>query len=318
MNLTGPIAAIIANNAAAHALLDGRVYAALAPQNPAYPLAVVTHVGNDPKNNKNTPSPSDYDVVQIDVYGTTLAQCAEAAEAVRRALDYFRGNVVYQEVNHPVETIMFRTWRHNIEEEPRVHRYICEYMVIIAREDIGTVSPNPVGLPFWPLLAPDGGEEAPSYAFLNSPKTGLFLLPGRFSALNLRLQAASRVGLPGVGIVANAGSSDTANGGSLTYRGGDSDNANGGNIDFIGGLSRGTNPLVRGGNITFSGGSAPEGIGGDVRFAPGNGGSLIFFPLYVPTSSSDPRGERGSFALDDNYIYFKSDTQWKRVALSTF
>jgi hypothetical protein len=39
---------------------------------------------------------------------------------------------------------------------------------------------------------------------------------------------------------------------------------------------------------------------------------------YTPSSSSDANGNRGDIAVDDNYLYYKTSTGWKRVALSTF
>lgn len=39
---------------------------------------------------------------------------------------------------------------------------------------------------------------------------------------------------------------------------------------------------------------------------------------YTPTSSSDPNGNIGDIAWDDNYIYVKTSTGWKRALLSEF
>ena len=39
---------------------------------------------------------------------------------------------------------------------------------------------------------------------------------------------------------------------------------------------------------------------------------------YTPTGSADANGAAGDVSVDDNYIYFKASTGWKRVALSTF
>lgn len=39
---------------------------------------------------------------------------------------------------------------------------------------------------------------------------------------------------------------------------------------------------------------------------------------YTPTSSADANGNQGNFVADDNYIYYKASTGWKRAALSTF
>lgn len=39
---------------------------------------------------------------------------------------------------------------------------------------------------------------------------------------------------------------------------------------------------------------------------------------YTPTSSSDPNGAEGDVSWDDNYMYIKTSSGWKRSALSTF
>jgi hypothetical protein len=39
---------------------------------------------------------------------------------------------------------------------------------------------------------------------------------------------------------------------------------------------------------------------------------------YTPTSSADTNGTTGDIAKDDNYIYLKTSTGWKRAALTTF
>ncbi len=39
---------------------------------------------------------------------------------------------------------------------------------------------------------------------------------------------------------------------------------------------------------------------------------------YTPTSSADGNGSTGDFAWDDNYVYVKVSTGWKRSALSAF
>lgn len=173
----------------------------------------------------------------------------------------------------------------------------------------------------WPLLAPDGSITAPPYSFSNSTETGLWLRPARFSALDLVMNGATRSGLPGVGISATAGGSDSGNGGNVSFQGGESSTGNGGGLIFAGGFVSGSDPTKRGGDILFSGGGSPLGIGGDIIFQPGNGtigGTLILRDFYTPTSSADSRGERGSFTTDDNYIYIKTDTGWKRASLSAF
>lgn len=171
----------------------------------------------------------------------------------------------------------------------------------------------------WPLRAPDGLDTVPSYSFQNSPQTGLFLLPGRFSALDLGLQGGYRATLPGVGISAIAGGSDTGNGGRVSFLGGASVGGNGGSLDFQGGAVTGSDPTKKGGNVAFAAGSAPDGIGGDVTFQPGSGlakGTIIMRSFYTPASTADALGERGSFSTDDNYLYTKTEAGWKRAQLT--
>lgn len=46
--------------------------------------------------------------------------------------------------------------------------------------------------------------------------------------------------------------------------------------------------------------------------------SLISTQTIMPTSSADPSGQQGEIRADDNYIYFKTSTGWKRASLTTF
>jgi hypothetical protein len=39
---------------------------------------------------------------------------------------------------------------------------------------------------------------------------------------------------------------------------------------------------------------------------------------YTPASSTDTNGNIGDFAWDDNYLYVKTTSGWKRTTLSTF
>ena len=39
---------------------------------------------------------------------------------------------------------------------------------------------------------------------------------------------------------------------------------------------------------------------------------------YTPIGSADPTGQVGDITTDDNYIYVKTSTGWKRTALETW
>jgi len=88
MNVSGPIKALIAANAPAHAIFAGRIYPAVLEQETAYPAAAINTGSVRPTNSKTNASSLDRVSVQIDIYGTTYAATDEAAVALRTALDY--------------------------------------------------------------------------------------------------------------------------------------------------------------------------------------------------------------------------------------
>jgi hypothetical protein len=88
MNVTGPIKTLIAANGTANGLFAGRVYPGVLEQETAYPAAAMNVVNMNPNNSKTTASTLDKVTLQIDIYGTTLATTADAAAAIRGAIDY--------------------------------------------------------------------------------------------------------------------------------------------------------------------------------------------------------------------------------------
>lgn len=47
-------------------------------------------------------------------------------------------------------------------------------------------------------------------------------------------------------------------------------------------------------------------------------GDRIIFPVYTPSSTADSFGNQGNITRDENYIYVKTESGWKRASLSTF
>lgn len=88
MNVTGPIKTLIAANGTANGLLAGRVYPGVLEQNSTYPAAALNVVSTRPMNSKTTASTLDRVTLQVDVYGETYATTADAAAAIRTAIDY--------------------------------------------------------------------------------------------------------------------------------------------------------------------------------------------------------------------------------------
>lgn len=133
MNIPAPIIGILAANSAANALLGGRVYPLLAPQGTAFPCVVVNTSGVTPENTKNGPALLDNVRVQVDAYAPTYAAANDTAEAVRVAMDYYRGMVSYQSVLYPVDSMFYVSQTDMMETEREVYRVMCEYKMRIPR-----------------------------------------------------------------------------------------------------------------------------------------------------------------------------------------
>jgi hypothetical protein len=170
MNISAPLKGIITNDTNAFALVSDRVFPTLAPQRTAFPLIVITTVNVAPEGTKNAPSKIDNVAVQIDCYGDTYAAAANTAEAVRRAIDYYRGNVEYMSVTYAVDFITFQRGRETIDPDTEKYRYIAEYKVRMSRFAIfeGDVIPA-TGLQYYAsdLEAATAGLEVGDWYLLN-------------------------------------------------------------------------------------------------------------------------------------------------------
>ena len=76
------------------------------------------------------------------------------------------------------------------------------------------------------------------------------------------------------------------------------------------------NVVVEAGNVVVG---AATGSTSKVDITGPNGYSqLRIRTQYTPSSSSDANGNPGDIAVDDDYLYYKTSTGWKRTTLSTF
>lgn len=125
MNVSGPIYALIVANATANALLGGRVYFQVLKQSTAYPAAAINVKDVDAMNTKNGPSDLDKVLIQIDVYATDPTAAAQAAEAVRNALDH--------QSTGSLEHIEFKRAITGLSEKPELFRTIQEYTIMLRR-----------------------------------------------------------------------------------------------------------------------------------------------------------------------------------------
>lgn len=121
MNVTGPIKTLIAANGTANGLFAGRVYPGVLEQETAYPAAAMNIVSVRPSNSKTTASTLDKVILQIDIYSTTLATTADAAAAIRGAIDYTSSG----SLTH----IQFEGQQDMFSEKPELFRIMQEYSI---------------------------------------------------------------------------------------------------------------------------------------------------------------------------------------------
>lgn len=136
MNIQGPLRKIISENPASYALVGDRVYPVVAPQNSAYPLVVITVIGNSPAPVKTHTSTVDNVLIECRVYAATFEACANADEAVRNAIDQYRGDVTHLGVTHSIDGIRYETTQQGIEGESYLFVSASNYTVRLKRDGV--------------------------------------------------------------------------------------------------------------------------------------------------------------------------------------
>lgn len=147
MNVSGPIKKLIADFPASDGILDGRVFPVLAPQDTAYPLAIINITGNNPSETKDHTSWHDNVQVRIDCYGPEFQDASLADDAIRLAIDGYRGDIVLPGAFGTVvcDGIKYLTSSTDVQEEPLL--YICSsfYQFRVNRYGLTGSEPGIVG-----------------------------------------------------------------------------------------------------------------------------------------------------------------------------
>jgi len=132
MNVSGPIAVLIAADATANTLMGGRVYPNVLKQETTYPAAAVNLISNTPTNTKGQASDLDIATVQVDVYGETYTSTAAASAAIRTALDYKSGTVnLTGGGTVVVRHLEYKGQQDGYTENAELHRIINTYTISI-------------------------------------------------------------------------------------------------------------------------------------------------------------------------------------------
>lgn len=83
---------------------------------------------------------------------------------------------------------------------------------------------------------------------------------------------------------------------------------------FMSAIIGGENNTVSGSRSVVLGGTGINAINSDTTYVP----NFVISTSYTPTSSADTTGEPGSITWDNNYLYYKDNSGWKRLSGSTF
>lgn len=128
MNVTGPIRYIVTNDADCVALIGTRIFAGIIPQNTPYPAALITIVGNLPNPTKSGTSDIDNVQVQIDAYGYDYDVVARIDEAIRNAIDGYRGDVTLGSDTIAVDGIRYEQTRQTYDSSDDLWRFSSDYV----------------------------------------------------------------------------------------------------------------------------------------------------------------------------------------------
>ncbi len=134
MNLSGILYTILAADSAVTAICSTRIYPLTIPQTEQLPAVRITEIAVNPYDTKSGPSTLDAMRVQVDCYASRMLVASQLEEAVRAAIDRYRGSVtVTGDATYFVDGIRFENRNATMEEEKDVYRVSTDYQVRIQR-----------------------------------------------------------------------------------------------------------------------------------------------------------------------------------------
>lgn len=134
MNITGPLIVLIANNATAATLTGGKVYPVVAPQTTVPPYVVMRIMEVQPTQHKDGVSPLDAVFVQVSTMSKEYGYAQRTDEAVRRAIDGYRGNVTVDGDPVPIDGTQYLTGQDLFEPDGDLFRRDATYKVRLKRD----------------------------------------------------------------------------------------------------------------------------------------------------------------------------------------
>ena len=141
-NISGIIYTILAADARVAGLVGNdtgggyRIYPISIPQKAAFPAVRITTVAVEPSDTKTEASTLDAIRVQIDSYAFSMLTAQQLDEAVRLAIDRYRGSVTVAGTGgatYFVDGVRFESRNETMETEKDIFRISTDYQVRIHR-----------------------------------------------------------------------------------------------------------------------------------------------------------------------------------------
>ena len=140
-NLSGIIYTILAADATVTGLVGQdaagqgwKIYPLTIPQKEGVPFVRLTEIAVEPSDTKTGASTLDAIRFQVDSYASTIRAAQQIDEAIRGAIDRYRGSVtVTGDATYFVDGVRFENRNNTMEEEKDIFRISADYQVRIHR-----------------------------------------------------------------------------------------------------------------------------------------------------------------------------------------
>ena len=130
MNCEAAIYGILSGDATLTALVSTRIYPEAAPQNAANPCIVYSESTPEFNDNKSGVSHLDVNLVQIDVYASTISVRNTIGSRIRTLLDRYSGTVNSINIQSIQCVYSYKTWEFgNDKEDKKIYRQTFDFKV---------------------------------------------------------------------------------------------------------------------------------------------------------------------------------------------
>lgn len=136
MNISGPIRKLIADNAPAFALVADRVYPIVANQERGYPCAAIRRKGGRESATHTQSSDVDLVICHIVILAATAASVYVVDDAIRTAIDRYRGIVTFGGEATNIDGIKYLESDDDYNETANAYQITSVYQIRVKRTPV--------------------------------------------------------------------------------------------------------------------------------------------------------------------------------------